>query len=119
MNLKCFVFKICLCLSVCVGSMEEPRVQRLHAPCREEYADYCQNDGQCMYLQDIDTPLCLCKPSYSGERCMFITGGSQSPASYEERVWEWLRSSLSWLSHFTAVSARGEQLLSADHVSSF
>uniref|UniRef100_A0A667Z6D9 Epithelial mitogen homolog (mouse) n=2 Tax=Myripristis murdjan TaxID=586833 RepID=A0A667Z6D9_9TELE len=66
--------------------MEEPRVQRLHAPCREEHADYCQNDGQCMYPQDTDTPFCICKPSYSGVRCMNIIGGSQSPASYEELI---------------------------------
>ncbi|XP_071774888.1 epigen-like [Centroberyx gerrardi] len=68
------------------GSMEEPRVLRMHKPCREEHANYCENDGQCMYPQDTDTPSCMCKPSYSGTRCLFFVGGSQIAPNYEEVI---------------------------------
>ncbi|XP_041854679.1 epigen-like [Melanotaenia boesemani] len=56
------------------SSVEEPRVWRLvKMSCGETYKEFCGNGGQCMFPQDSDKPSCICKPPYSGPRCMVFT----------------------------------------------
>ncbi|XP_056138938.1 epigen [Lampris incognitus] len=68
------------------GTWEPPRALRMHRPCREEDLHYCGNDGQCVYPQDTESPSCICKPSFTGKRCMLITSGSQAAPDYEQVI---------------------------------
>ncbi|XP_029368570.1 heparin-binding EGF-like growth factor a [Echeneis naucrates] len=50
-------------------------------PCLKKYKNFCIH-GTCQYLRDIRAPSCVCHPSYSGERCEFITLPVQSREGY-------------------------------------
>ncbi|XP_052370692.1 proheparin-binding EGF-like growth factor [Oncorhynchus keta] len=45
-------------------------------PCLKKYKDFCIH-GSCHYLRDIKAPSCICRPSYSGERCHLFTLASE------------------------------------------
>ncbi|XP_076587662.1 epigen [Chaetodon auriga] len=70
------------------SSVEEGRVLRSHRSCGSEHANYCENGGECMYPQDSDQPSCICKPSYSGQRCLFfsVTGNTHTKPEVEQLI---------------------------------
>ncbi|XP_077943165.1 epigen-like isoform X1 [Gasterosteus aculeatus] len=68
------------------GSTEEPRALLLSKACRTEDKDFCKNGGVCMYPQDSDKPSCICQSSYSGKRCMFIIGRTQTRIEWEKLI---------------------------------
>ncbi|KAM3610964.1 uncharacterized protein V6R79_011343 [Siganus canaliculatus] len=70
------------------STMEKPRVLRSHRSCGSEHENYCGNGGECMYPQDNDKPSCICKPSYSGPRCLFfsVTGETRSAPELEQVI---------------------------------
>ncbi|XP_035619500.1 proheparin-binding EGF-like growth factor [Oncorhynchus keta] len=45
-------------------------------PCLKKYKNFCIH-GSCHYLRDIKAPSCICRPSYSGERCHLFTLASE------------------------------------------
>uniref|UniRef100_A0A4W5RPH8 Proheparin-binding EGF-like growth factor n=1 Tax=Hucho hucho TaxID=62062 RepID=A0A4W5RPH8_9TELE len=45
-------------------------------PCLKKYKNFCIH-GSCHYLRDINAPSCICRPSYSGERCHLFTLASE------------------------------------------
>ncbi|CAL8345696.1 unnamed protein product [Lota lota] len=54
-------------------SMRQPSVLPMyHAPCREEHANFCLNEGRCMYPQDTEKPSCMCERGYYGPRCAHL-----------------------------------------------
>ncbi|XP_040050807.2 epigen-like isoform X2 [Gasterosteus aculeatus] len=68
------------------SSTEEPRALLLSKACRTEDKDFCKNGGVCMYPQDSDKPSCICQSSYSGKRCMFIIGRTQTRIEWEKLI---------------------------------
>ncbi|XP_068560102.1 epigen-like [Cebidichthys violaceus] len=66
------------------GSVEEPHVLPSHRSCRSEHEAFCENGGECMYPQDSNEPSCICKTSYSGRRCMFMSHPSYTPRELEQ-----------------------------------
>ncbi|XP_054453219.1 heparin-binding EGF-like growth factor a isoform X1 [Anoplopoma fimbria] len=47
-------------------------------PCLRKYKDFCIH-GTCQYVRNIHAPICVCLPSYSGERCQFFTLPLEKP----------------------------------------
>ncbi|CAL8263605.1 unnamed protein product [Lota lota] len=45
---------------------------RKRNPCLKKYKNFCIH-GTCRYFKDIREASCVCLPSYSGERCQFVT----------------------------------------------
>ncbi|XP_064829304.1 proheparin-binding EGF-like growth factor [Oncorhynchus masou masou] len=45
-------------------------------PCLKKYKNFCIH-GSCHYLRNIKAPSCICRPSYSGERCHLFTLASE------------------------------------------
>ncbi|XP_041793384.1 epigen-like [Chelmon rostratus] len=70
------------------SSVEEIRALHSHRSCGSEYANYCENGGECMYPQDSDKPSCICKSSYSGPRCLFfsVTQNTSTPPEVEQLI---------------------------------
>uniref|UniRef100_A0A3Q3WVR6 EGF-like domain-containing protein n=1 Tax=Mola mola TaxID=94237 RepID=A0A3Q3WVR6_MOLML len=73
-------------LSLSAGSLEEPQVLRTYTSCGSEHMNYCSNGGKCIYPQDTEKLACICKAPYSGERCLFISDHTRSPAQLEQLI---------------------------------
>ncbi|XP_056458938.1 epigen-like [Gadus chalcogrammus] len=69
------------------NSTRAPPVLRMHhAPCREEHATFCFNEGRCMYPQDMENPSCICRASYGGPRCLSLMTKAYNVTDYETVV---------------------------------
>ncbi|XP_004073433.1 proheparin-binding EGF-like growth factor [Oryzias latipes] len=63
------------------GKKKGKGLGRKRNPCLKKYKDFCIH-GTCQYLRDLRAPSCVCHPSYSGERCQFITLPVKVPTGY-------------------------------------
>ncbi|XP_010788821.1 epigen [Notothenia coriiceps] len=68
------------------SSMEKPPVSHSQRPCQSQDENYCANGGECMLPQDSDKPACICKFSYSGPRCLFLTSPTYTLPELEKVI---------------------------------
>ncbi|KAL3062620.1 hypothetical protein OYC64_002428 [Pagothenia borchgrevinki] len=68
------------------SSMEKPPVSRLQRPCQSADENYCANGGECMLPQDSDKPACICKDSYTGQRCLFLISPTRTLRELEKVI---------------------------------
>ncbi|KAG7481098.1 hypothetical protein MATL_G00063280 [Megalops atlanticus] len=73
------------CPTSAADSEETPEVLRLPRPCSEDYQGFCIH-GQCIILPDLNTPVCSCPQSYSGERCQHLVLASHSGRADPEKL---------------------------------
>ncbi|XP_033946965.1 epigen [Pseudochaenichthys georgianus] len=69
------------------SSMEKPPVSHSsQRPCQSQDENYCANGGVCMLPQDSDKPSCICKFSYTGQRCLFVISPSHTLPELEKVI---------------------------------
>ncbi|XP_036383557.1 epigen-like [Megalops cyprinoides] len=66
-------------------SEETPRVLKLLRPCSGDDQGFCMN-GQCSIHPDLNTPVCSCPQSYTGERCQHLVLDSHGVADPEKLI---------------------------------